>query len=289
VTRTGGRRITGTTLLLLVPLVPLILFGVARAAAPVSVLGILLHDPWTYAVLAVVLVVVGGLLMSLRPVEAWAARVLFGMRSPTPEEQAAIEPGLARACGAAGIRRDRLLVRVEDSHAANAYAAAGHIVCVTTGALRLPEPELEAVLGHELGHQTELHPTISAMTWWLSLPAVPLKAALRFLQRLIAAVAGRLGGLARPVGIVLAALLWIVAVQLLWLVWVADVLTAAIARRTEFDADAAAVDWGYGAQLLAAYDVLGAGEQPKGRLARLADHHPPMDERIVRIRERIGR
>jgi hypothetical protein len=44
-----GRRVTATTLLLLVPLVPLVLFGVARAAAPFSVLGVLFDDPWNYA------------------------------------------------------------------------------------------------------------------------------------------------------------------------------------------------------------------------------------------------
>ena len=44
-----GRRITATSLLPLVPLVPLVLFGVARAAAPVSLLGVLFDDPWTYA------------------------------------------------------------------------------------------------------------------------------------------------------------------------------------------------------------------------------------------------
>ena len=40
-----GRRVTSTTLLLLMPLVPLVLFGVARAAAPVSLLGVLFDDP----------------------------------------------------------------------------------------------------------------------------------------------------------------------------------------------------------------------------------------------------
>ena len=51
-----GRRVTGTTLLLLVPLVPLVLFGVARAAAPFSVLGVLFDDPWNYAIVAAIVI-----------------------------------------------------------------------------------------------------------------------------------------------------------------------------------------------------------------------------------------
>lgn len=283
-----GRRVTATTLFLLVPLVPLALFGVARAAAPFSLLGVLLDDPWSYLIVAAVMVLVGAVLMTLRPVELFAARALFGMRDPTAAEAAQIEPLLGRACTAAGIERDRLLLRIEDSSAVNAYATAGHLVCVTTGALHLPEPQLEAVLAHELGHHSELHPWISALTWWLQLPAVPLKALLRGMRRAIASVAARLGGLARPVGVVLLFLMWIVTFQILWLVWIADALSTTIARRTEFAADARAVDFGYGEPLLQAYETLGPGQTPKSRLARLADFHPPMAERMERIRARIG-
>jgi STE24 endopeptidase len=171
----------------------------------------------------------------------------------------------------------------EDSSATNAYATAGHLVCVTTGALRLQDDQLEAVLAHELGHHSELHPWISAFTWWLQLPAVPLKALLAWMRTTIGRVAARFGGLARPIGVVLLVLLWIVTIQVLWLVWVADVLAAWIARRTEFAADARAVEFGYGPALLEAYGRLGGSEAPKGRLVRLVDFHPPMAERVARI------
>jgi Zn-dependent protease with chaperone function len=284
-----GRRISGTTLLLFLPLIPLVLFGVARAAAPVSVLGVLLHDPWTYVTISVVVILLGGVLMAVRPVEAFASRALFGMRAPTSDELDRIEPLLARACSRAGIERKRLMLRMEDASAINAYATAGHLVCVTTGALRLPDEQLEAVLGHELGHHTELHPLISALTWWLQLPAVPLKAVLRVLRGGISRTAARFGGLARPVGVVLLVLLWIVTFQVLWLVWIADVLSAYVARRTEFAADARAVDFGYGDELLTAYDRLGGSEvEEKTRLQRLTDFHPPMVDRIGAVRERMA-
>ncbi len=282
-----GRRITGTTLLLLAPLIPLLLFGVARAAAPFSLLGLVFHHPWAYALVAAAVVVAGALVMSLRPVEAWAARVLFGMRAPTDAERAAVAPGLDRVAETAGMDPERLLLRIEDSGAPNAYAAAGHIVCVTTAALRLPAAELEAVLAHELGHHTELHPQITAMAWWLNLPAVPLKALLRWLRGIIAAIAARLRGLGRPVALILNALLWLVALQLLWLVWVADLLAAAMARQTEYAADARAVHWGYGPELLAAFGTLGAGEAPTGRIERLADNHPPLERRVARIQDAL--
>ncbi|HEX6582420.1 MAG TPA: M48 family metalloprotease [Thermoleophilaceae bacterium] len=287
VTPRRGRRVTGTTLLLLVPLVPLVLFGVARAAAPVSILGVLLDDPWSYVIVAVAAIVLGALLMALRPVERFAARALFGMRAPSQEESARVEPLLARACTSAGIDRDGLVLRAEDAGAINAYATAGHLLCFTTGALRLPDRQLEAVLAHELGHHSELHPWISALTWWLQLPAVPLKALLSWLRGAIGAVAARLGGLARPVGVVLLGLLWIITIQVLWLVWVADALAAWIARRTEFAADARAVGFGYGPALLEAYATLGGHSEPKGRLARLADFHPPMEDRIAAIQAQV--
>lgn len=285
----GGRRVSGTSLLLLLPLIPLALFGVARAAAPVSVLGFLLDDPWTYIAVAVAIVVIGAVLMALRPVEAFAARVLFGMRAATADERARIEPLLDSAAGRAGIDPRRLMLRMEDATAINAYATAGHLVCVTTGALRLPGDQLEAVLGHELGHHSELHPLISSLTWWLQLPAVPLKALLAWLRRLIAATAERLGGIFKPVGVVLLVVLWIVTFQVLWLVWVADVLAAFVSRRTEFAADASAVGWSYGPDLLEAYATLGtASAAPKTRLERLTDYHPPMQERIQRIQAQLA-
>jgi len=283
-----GRRVTATTLLLFLPLVPLVLFGVARAAAPVSLIGLLFDDPWSYAIVAAAAIVVGAVLMVLRPVERFTAHALFGMRTPSPDESARVEPLLARACRSAGIDRERLVLMAEDSSAINAYATAGHLVCFTTGALRLPDAQLEAVLAHELGHHSELHPWISAFTWWLQLPAVPLKALLAALRRAIGGTAARLGGLARPIGVVLLVLLWIVTIQVLWLVWVADVLAAWIARRTEFAADARAVEFGYGPALLEAYAKVGAPEQPKGRLARIVDFHPPMSQRVARVREAMS-
>jgi hypothetical protein len=62
------------------------------------------------------------------------------------------------------------------------------------------------------------------------------------------------------------------------------VLAAWIARRTEFAADARAVEFGYGPALLEAYARLGGPEAPKGRLGRLVDFHPPMTERVARVR-----
>jgi STE24 endopeptidase len=271
-----------------VPLVPLVLFGVARAAAPVSLLGVLFDDPWSYAIVAVLVIVAGAVLMVLGPVERFAARALFRMRTPSADESARVEPLLARACRNAGMERDRLVLMAEDSSAINAYATAGHLVCFTTGALRLPYPQLEAVLAHELGHHTELHPWISAFTWWLQLPAVPLKALLTGLRRAIGGTAARVGGLARPIGVVMLVLLWIVTIQVLWLVWVADVLAAWIARRTEFAADARAVQFGYGPALLEAYAKIGAPEEPEGRLASLVNFHPPMAERVTRVRESMS-
>lgn len=96
-----GRGVTGTTLLLLVPLVPLLLFGVARAEAPFSLLGLVFHHPWAYALVAAAVVVAGSAAMSLRWVEARAARVPFGMADLLA---AAVARRTAYAAGACAVR-----------------------------------------------------------------------------------------------------------------------------------------------------------------------------------------
>ena len=56
---------------------------------------------------------------------------------------------------------------------------------MTTGALELPDEQLEAILAHELGHHRGLHPVMTAIVWWLSLPGVALAAIYRLMRRAV--------------------------------------------------------------------------------------------------------
>ena len=75
-------------------------------------------------------------------------------------------------------------------------------------------------------------------------------------------------------------LVWQVAVM--WVFYAGRLLARWAARVSEYAADRAAADWGYGEQLAAPYAAVG-DEQPAGRLERLLLEHPPMPRRIERL------
>ena len=156
---------------------------------------------------------------------------------------------------------------------------------VTTGALRLPDDQLEAILAHELGHHRGLHPVAALVVWWLSLPGVGLAAIYRFLRRAVGAIGARLGVLGRLLAVPVLVLLVIWQVAVMWLFYVADLLAKRADRLSEFSADGAAARWGYGGQLAEALEsAAGQEDEVTSRIARLMADHPPVQERVVRLR-----
>jgi hypothetical protein len=73
---------------------------------------------------------------------------------------------------------------------------------------------------------------------------------------------------------------WQVAVM--WLFYVGRLLARWAARVSEYAADGAAADWGYGPPLATLYAAVGDAP-PAGRLERLLREHPPMPARIDRL------
>ena len=71
----------------------------------------------------------------------------------------------------------------------------------------------------------------------------------------------------------------------MWLYYVGELLAMRAARISEHEADAAAARWGYADPLAELYEKLAPREtEPSGRLARLMADHPPLAERIERLR-----
>jgi heat shock protein HtpX len=92
---------------------------------------------------------------------------LFGMggRVVSPDEAPQLHGLVERLCTLADIKKPR--VAISDSDIPNAFATGRNqnaaVVCVTTGIMRrLDEPELEAVLSHELSHVA--HRDVAVMT-----------------------------------------------------------------------------------------------------------------------------
>ncbi|MGC8462912.1 MAG: zinc metalloprotease HtpX [Acidimicrobiales bacterium] len=92
---------------------------------------------------------------------------LFGMGGHlvTPEQAPQLHGVVDRLCALADLKKPR--VAIADTDVPNAFATGrspnNAVVCVTTGLLRrLDEPELEAVLAHELSHVA--HRDVAVMT-----------------------------------------------------------------------------------------------------------------------------
>ena len=280
------RRPSRATLALAVAFVAFVLFGMARVVAPVSGLGLLFDEPVAFAVVAAVISFAGAILLFWRPVELRVARLVAGnSRPPAPEESERLMRLLRSAGEQAGLDPERLIVHIEDTSGVNASAGAGHLLFVTTGALGLPDDQLEGVLAHELGHHRGLHPVFTAVMWWLRIPGLVINAIYRLLKNVVALIGARFGALGRILALPIVVLLVIQQVMVLWIFYVGELLAARAARITEFDADAAAASWGYGEPLAQALEGVEAhAAEPEGRLANLMTTHPPLALRIEHLR-----
>jgi heat shock protein HtpX len=127
-----------------------------------AVIGLLIAVGISYAV---VLVFAGAILFC----QYWFSDkiALYGMggRIVSPEEAPQLHGAIDRLCAMADMKKPR--VAVADTDVPNAFATGrspnSAVVCATTGLMRrLDEPELEAVLAHELSHVA--HRDVAVMT-----------------------------------------------------------------------------------------------------------------------------
>lgn len=259
------------------------------------------------------LLVLGWMLLAwlafVRPVEKVLIRLVFRARRPTSEELATIEPPWRRVCSHAGVDPSKYVLAVEESAALNAFAAAGHIVAVTRGAIELSEPELEGILAHELGHQLGLHPVTLTLSLWYGPPIALLARLSPLVERLglllvrggfwatresshslpgadilveVAAMLARI--LAFAVSLTIRLIAWALRAVL----WISTAMGSAIGRHSEFYADAAATRLGYGPVLLGLFRRFSTeGDDDEGGdptlTERIFNSHPPIAERFRRV------
>jgi heat shock protein HtpX/STE24 endopeptidase len=263
-------------LALLAPLVAFIAFGAARVDAPLSLIGLLFDSAWLFALVSVAVTLCGAALLLVRPIERRVAGVIAPSRPPTAEEDARLRGLLEQVGRRASLRTAGIVLLIHRTSELNAAAGAVRLLFVTEGALRRDDAELEALIAHELGHHRGLHPLATTLVWWLALPGEVLAKIYLALRRLVARVR------VRPLVLFLTVALVVWQLAVMWVYYVGKLLMQRAARISEFIADAAAVEWGYGPALLTLYRSTPEAE-PAGRLARLLADHPPMAQRLSRI------
>lgn len=222
-----------------------------------------------------------GLLLFWRPVQRIVLMRLLGARRPHPSEAHTLEHAWRHVAQANQIAPGRFLLAVVDGDDLNAFACGGHLVVVTSFAVKeLPPDELRGVLAHELSHHLGSHTVASTIGLWISLPVMLLARVGSFLRNVARAAtdsfardSAALTALGRLVGAVLTAVSWVFISGLLASNW----LSNRFGKAAEFQADRRVVAMGFGRELANALRRVMADSGAVG------SSHPPARTRVARI------
>ena len=211
-----------------------------------------------------------GVLLFIRPIQAFVLTPLFGARRPTDAE---LRADRTRSGGTSpaptSCRRTATSSACCRPTSSTPSPAAG----TSSSSRRSPSPscprrELAGVLAHELSHHLGLHTVGLTIGHWLSLPVVLLARVGFLLQNVATAATQRVRLAARPgwtmLGQLVAGLLNVLRCRSSPRLYAADALGNVVAHRAEFQADRRVVRMGYGRNLAARAPP---GDQPRRRPA----------------------
>ncbi len=228
---------------------------------------------------------------------------MAGAREVSPQEEPRLHAIVADVARLAGVPKPRVFVVQNESP--NAFATGRDpkhaVVAATTGIMRLlDERELRAVIGHEIGHVRNRDILTSSI-------AATIAGAISYLQTMLLWGAMFGGGRNREGGNVMVAVLASVVAA-----FAAVLLQMAISRSREFAADRSGAEYTHDPESLAsALAKLHNGVQTRpmaqtagtqatsslyivhpfraeGGLSSLFSTHPPIEERIRRLRRLAG-
>ncbi|GGZ19959.1 hypothetical protein GCM10010387_11110 [Streptomyces inusitatus] len=246
-----------------------------------------------------------GALIFHRPTESAIARRLLGLRHPTLQESARLEPVWREVTARAGVAGHNYELWVEDSDDLNAVAAAGHIVGVTRFALgQLPNGELAAVLAHELGHHVGGHSWSSLLGYWYALPGRIAWRVMRAVGRGVYKVSRVFSCLGVGLLVLVFGAFAIATISTLYglplLILAVPYALAAVSRRAELRADQHAAALGFAPMLASVLDRLHQADQQRAQVAmaynggvplqepsalsKLLSSHPDLHTRLHRLR-----
>lgn len=248
-------------------------------------------------------VALGAGLMFFLPAQRLFAERLLGTRAPTAREAARLTPLIKIVAQSARLHTPRFVVAIDESDDINAFACGGHILVVSSSAVKhLSDEELTGVVAHEMSHHLGAHTVALSIGQWLSLPIIACARLGFFLQgtalRIEHALVPRHQYFRIPSKLttsLFTATAWIFQASLLS----AHILNNIVGKNAEFQADARAVTLGFGKQLAAAlsrFTFTHQDAQQESRTLRLAkkqwhekifSSHPEARTRIARIEAQL--
>lgn len=244
---------------------------------------------------AAAVLALGGLLF-FRPVQRVVLQRLLGARTPTRSEMDVLRRAWFDVAQANHIPPGRLVLSVIDSDDLNAFASGGHLVVVSSFAIRnLSHDQLVGVLAHELCHHLGMHTVALTVSQWLSIPIILLAKVGFALQNVADAATNafaRRSGWGEFIGRTLSGVLTMVSWMFLSMITLSQYVANAVGKGAEFKADEMVVDMGFGRGLRDALRVVrddGHSNRPMKWQDRLVMGHPPARTRIARIDARLRR
>lgn len=249
----------------------------------------LLAEPvftWVMGSALVIWTAIGALLLT-----GWADRRVWrprlGCRDPSPGEAVRLTPLWDDVFNRAGIDRNAYLLQVSDRPVQNAFAVGDGVITLDQGILGMSDPELKAIIAHELGHHVRRHTAANGLALWFGLPARTLLILLMAISFGMIRTAGSIRGCGCSlIWISLMVVVLIPTAALYLLLGGADLLLRLLDRKSEMEADAYSASIGYRDELVAALAVLKeiyGDPEPGSRfsVARLASTHPSFSDRIT--------
>jgi len=285
------RRIDGYAVAAIAPVVALLPAWLVAVAAVWWIVQFFANIP--FPVFAVVWLLSGALLF-LRPVQRLVLIRLLGARMPTRDENDALQNAWRPVAQANHIPVGKFVLSVTDSDDLNAFASGGHLVVVSSWAIKnLSRKELSGVLAHELSHHMGMHTIALTVGQWLSIPIVVLAQVGFFFQNIAHAATDtftRQSSGASLIGRTIAGTLTIVSWVFLSVISLSQIISNVAGKGAEFKADETVVAMGFGRELRDALRLViasGNGERATHWRDRIVTAHPPARTRVARIEAQL--
>lgn len=188
---------------------------------------------------------------------------------------------------------DNIQLYINSDEAPNAFATGRKTICVTNGLLYMPDSQIQAALGHELGHlvhkDTDLILIVSVGNFIITFVITAIRFIINFLQMIFGILCifmgGQDGAVASIMNLFCNMLINLFVTGFMWL-WtkIGILLVMKSSRKNEYEADQFSYNLGYGNDLCILLDSIGK-TNTKGLFANLSNSHPDKNDRISRLQE----